>query len=84
MRHLKKYEKHLLVGTFLTFLGILGLYKFGVLEIMCWVVIIFGKLLVILSILEYRDYKRAFRGEDLSKDHKIKKFIRRVRRKYYR
>jgi len=46
-------------------------------------VFLVGKIVIVLSVMEYRDYKRAFRGEDLSGDSWISKKLRDLRRKYY-
>ena len=70
---MKKYEKHLLIGTVLTFFGVLLIYKLQLWKFLGWFVMIFGKLIIILSVMEYVDYKRAFRGEDLSQDPVYKK-----------
>jgi hypothetical protein len=80
---MKKYEKYLLIGTLLTFFGIFLIYEIEFNLFFGWSVVILGKLIIILSIMEYVDYKRAFRGEDLSQDPNYKKMIRRIRRKYY-
>ena len=80
---MKRYEKHLLIGTIIGFIGIFLTYKLGLNLFFGWGIIIFGKLLIILSVMEYVDYKRAFRGEDLTQDSNYKKMIRRIRKKYY-
>ena len=80
---MKRYEKHLLIGTILTFLGVLALNKLNLEEVFSWGVIIFGKLIILLSIMEYLDYRREFRGEDLSQDSKLTQIIRKLRKKYY-
>ena len=80
---MKRYEKHLLIGTIFTFMGIFIIYKIGILVILGWSILLFGKVLIILSLAEYVDYKRAFRGEDLSQDPKYKKMLRQIRKKYY-
>ena len=80
---MKKYEKYLLIGTILTFFGVFLIYKIGFNVFFGWSIIILGKLIIILSIMEYVDYKRAFRGEDLGQDPKYKKMIRKIRKKYY-
>ena len=80
---MKKYEKYLLIGTFMTLMGVFILYEIRWSFILGWGVVIIGKILVILSIMEYVDYKRAFRGEDLNQDPKFKKMIRKFRKRYY-
>jgi hypothetical protein len=80
---MKRYEKHLLIGTILTFIGIFIIYKIRLILILGWSVLLFGKVLIILSVAEYVDYKRVFRGEDLSQDPKYKKMLRQIRKKYY-
>ena len=80
---MKKYERHLLIGTLLTFIGIFFIYRIKLLIILGWGVLIFGKLIIILSVMEYVDYKRAFRGEDLSQDSRFRKTVRKIRRRYY-
>ena len=77
---MKKYEKCLLIGTFLTFLGIFILYKIRWSLFIGWGIVIMGKLIILISILEYVDYRRAFRGEDLSQDPKFKKMLRKLRK----
>lgn len=73
---MKKYETDLLVGTGIAFLGVLLLYWVRINIIFGWVVIAIGKLIILISAMEYIDYRRAIRGEDLTKDNKIKKYIR--------
>ena len=80
---MKRYEKHLLIGTVLTFFGVYALYKFQIEKVFSWGVIIFGKLIILLSIMEYIDYRRAFRGEDLEQDGILTKTLRKLRKKYY-
>lgn len=80
---MKRYEKHLLIGTVLAFIGIFIVYKIRFSPVIGWSILVFGKILIILSVMEYVDYKRAFRGEDLSQDSRYKKAIRKIRRKYY-
>ena len=80
---MKKYEKYLLVGTLICLVGIFLIYEMGFNVFFGWGIIILGKLIIILSIMEYVDYKRAFRGEDLSQDPRYKKMIRKIRKKYY-
>jgi hypothetical protein len=79
---MKKYEKYLLIGTLLTLFGIIFVYKLHLNDILGWSIIIFGKLIIILSIMEYVDYRRSFRGEDLTQDPLYTKYIRRLRKKY--
>lgn len=81
--NLKRYEKHLLIGTIITFLGVFALCKIKMDAVLSWIVIISGKILILLSIMEYIDYRRAFRGEDLTKDGKLTQMIRKARKKYY-
>lgn len=80
---MKKYERYLLIGTIITFIGIFIAYKIKFNLFVGWGVIIFGKILIIFSIMEYVDYKRAFRGEDLNQDPKFKQMLRKIRKKYY-
>ncbi|HJX50849.1 MAG TPA: hypothetical protein VJ438_05310 [Candidatus Nanoarchaeia archaeon] len=80
---MRKYEKDLLIGTILTFVGVIFLLGFRFSLILSWTVIIIGKLIVIFSIMEYIDRRRAFRGEDLSSDNKFRKIIRKARKKRY-
>ncbi len=80
---MKKYERYLLIGTIIALMGIFLVYRIRFNVLVGWSIIIFGKILIILSVMEYVDYKRAFRGEDLSQDPKYKKAIRKIRKKYY-
>jgi K+ transporter len=80
---MKKYEIDLIIGTFLTFLGVILLYFLKLHFILGWFIIIVGKLIIFISIMEYTDYRRMLKGEDLSKDNSIKKTIRKLRRKRY-
>ena len=80
---MKKYEMHLLIGTLFTFIGVYLIYKLHMMVYLGWFVMIFGKLIIIFSVMEYVDYKRAFRGEDLEQDPKYRKAIRKFRKKYY-
>jgi hypothetical protein len=80
---MKRYEKYLLIGTFLAFIGVFLVYRLDFNVFVGWSIIIFGKILIIFSVMEYVDYKRAFRGEDLSQDPKYKRVIRKIRKKYY-
>jgi hypothetical protein len=41
---MKKYEKHLLIGTVLTFLGIILIYKLQLLLFAGWGILVFGKI----------------------------------------
>ena len=80
---MKKYELDLLTGTLLTLIGtILVLAKFVL--FVSFLVLIIGKVVIFISIMEYIDYKRAFRGEDITKDNMVRKIIRKkVQRKRY-
>ena len=78
---MKKYERYLLIGTLITFIGVYITYRIKFNLYFGWGIIIFGKILIILSVMEYVDYKRAFRGEDLSQDPKYKKMLRKIRKK---
>lgn len=80
---MKKYEKDLLIGTFITLVGIYLLVVIGLHWFISWSIMAFGKLIVIFSAMEYVDYCREYRGEDLSNDNQIKKMIRKLRRKRY-
>ncbi len=81
---MKKYERDLIFGTFLTFMGVLVLYALQISIFFGWFIVITGKLIILFSVMEYVDYKRALRGEDLAKDNKVKKYIRKkVLRKRY-
>jgi len=80
---MKKYEFDLFIGMFLTLFGVILLCKIMLSSILSWIVIIIGKLIILLSIMEYIDCKRMIRGEDLSKDNKFKKIIRKIREKRY-
>lgn len=80
---MKKYETDLLFGTFVTLIGYILLIGLSFVAFLSWMVIIIGKVIVFFSIGEYVDYKRAVRGEDLEKDHFIRKEIRKIRRKRY-
>lgn len=81
---MKNYHKILFFGLFLNFIGCLMVFVYSFAIILGWVIFIAGKVLILASVLEYVDYRRAFVGEDLSKDHKIKKKLRRIRKKYLR
>lgn len=81
---MKRYERHLLIGTTLGLIGVILIYKLNIGVFFGWFVLVFGKLIILLSIMEYVDYKRAFRGEDLTQDYKYKRMIRKVRKKYYK
>jgi len=48
-----------------------------------WLIIIIGKIMIFMGIFEYRDFKRALRGDDLNKDSKLIKKIRKIIRKRY-
>jgi len=78
---MKKHENYLLIGTLISFIGIFLIYKLGFNLFIGWGIIIFGKIIIILSVMEYVDYKRAFRGEDLTQDPNYKKVIRKIRKK---
>lgn len=81
---MKKHEIDLLIGTSLAFVGVLLLYWVRINIIFGWIVILIGKLIIFISAMEYVDYRRAIRGEDLTKDNKVKKYIRKkVLRKRY-
>ena len=78
---MRKYEKDLLIGTIFTLIGVIFLaWKFNLW--FSWLVIVIGKVIIILSVMEYVDYRRSWRGEDLTKDNQVKKTLRKVRRKY--
>ncbi|RLG10816.1 hypothetical protein DRN73_06895 [Candidatus Pacearchaeota archaeon] len=77
---MKKYEFNLLIGTVLTLFGIILLCKIKINSFLSWMIIIIGKIIVIFSVMEYIDYKRMIKGEDLNKDNKFKKIIRKLRR----
>lgn len=80
---MRKYEKDLIFGTLMTLAGVFFLVylRFGM--ILSWSVIIIGKLIVILSVMEYVDRIRAIKGEDLGSDNQFKKVIRKIRKKRY-
>ena len=80
---MKKYEADLLSGTVLTLIGIILLLVIGFNAVASWLVIIIGKVIIIISVMEYVDYRRMLRGEDLSRDNKIKKYIRTIRKRRY-
>ena len=80
---MKKYEGDILFGTFLTLLGVCVLYSLGWNLILGWGVILIGKAMIILGATEYSDKRRAIRGYDLSKDSKLRKKFRKLRRKRY-
>jgi hypothetical protein len=79
---MKKCECDLLFGTVLAFFGLMLAYVIQISLIVAWIIIIAGKLIVILSVMEYVDTKRAIKGYDLTKDNKIRKYARKIRRKY--
>lgn len=80
---MQKYESDLVLGTILTFVGYLMLIGTIFTNFFSWILIIIGKLVIFISIAGYMDYKRAFRGEDLSSDKLWKKKLRKIRRKRY-
>lgn len=80
---MKKYEKDLLFGTFMTLAGVMFLVWMKIYFLLCLGIIIIGKLIVIFSIMEYIDCNRAFKGEDLGSDSKFNKIIRKVRKTRY-
>ena len=80
---MKKYEADLLFGTSLTLIGIILLTAIKFNSVIGWLIIIIGKIVIIISVMEYIDYKRLLKGEDLSKDNQIKKYIRKIRKKRY-
>jgi len=80
---MKKYEKDLIIGTLITLGGILLLVAIGFNWLLSWSIMIVGKVIVIISCMEYIDYSRKWRGEDLSNDNQFRKIIRKVRRKRY-
>ena len=80
---MKKYERYLLIGTLICFIGVFLMYRLGFNLLFGWGIIILGKIIIILSVMEYVDYKRAFKGEDLSQDPRYKKMLRKIRKKYY-
>ena len=80
-KKLRKYEKDLLIGTIFTLVGVIFLtWRFHLW--FSWFVIVVGKIIIIFSVMEYVDYRRRWRGEDLSKDNSLRKTIRKVRKKY--
>jgi len=79
---MKKYEGDLLFGTMLAFFGLMLAYVIQISLIVAWIIIIAGKLIVIFSVMEYVDTKRAIKGYDLTKDSKFRKYTRKIRRKY--
>ncbi len=78
---MKKFEKDMLFGTVMTLAGVVFLVWMKIYFLLCLGIIIIGKLIVIFSIMEYIDYNRAFKGEDLDSDNKLNKIIRKVRKK---
>ncbi len=80
---MKRYEKDIILGTSLTFIGVWLLYSISLSLIAGWLIIIIGKIMIFMGIFEYRDFKRALRGDDLNKDSKLIKKIRKIIRKRY-
>ena len=80
---MKKYEKDLIIGTLITLAGIMLLVVIGFNMWLSWTVMIIGKFIVIVSCMEYIDYTRRWRGEDLSNDNQFRKIIRKIRKKRY-
>ena len=80
---MKKYEKDLLIGTCLTLFGIILLLVIQFNMVLSWSVMIVGKIIVILSAMEYVDYRRAVKGVDLNGDNQFRKAVRKLRRKRY-
>jgi len=80
---MKKYEKDLIIGTLITLGGILLLVVVGFNLWLSWGILVIGKIIVIISCMEYVDYTRKWRGEDLNADNQIRKIIRKVRKKRY-
>jgi hypothetical protein len=58
----KKYEVCLLIGTFFTFSAFFLLHFFGIGLFFFWGVAIFGKVLVVLSIMGYIRYRKFSEG----------------------
>jgi len=81
---MKKYEADLLSGTFLTLIGIVLLLVIRFSAALSWLIIIIGKIVIIISIMEYVDYRRMMRGEDLSRDNQFRKYMRQIRKKRYK
>ena len=82
-KKLHKYEKDLLIGTIITLFGVVFLFVMNLHWIICWMIIIVGKIIIIFSVMEYVDYRRSWRGEDLSTDNQFKKMIREIRKARY-
>ncbi len=80
---MKKYEKDLLMGTFITLVGIILLVVIQFNFILSWIIMIGGKIIVIFSVMEYADYRRAIKGIDLESDNKLQKVVRKLRKKRY-
>jgi len=60
---MKRHEKDLILGTFVTAVGYLMLIWIHFVTFVCWTVIILGKLIIFISIRNYILYKKAIRGE---------------------
>jgi len=80
---MKKHQKDLLSGTVMTLIGVVFLFWMKFHFLLCLAIIIIGKLIVIFSMMEYIDYDRAIKGEDLNSDNKFRKIMRKVRKARY-
>lgn len=80
---MRRYEKNLLIGTVMTLIGVVLLVSIRFNFWISWLIIIAGKIIVILSVMEYVDYTRAVKGEDLNSDNQFRKIIRKVRNTRY-